>query len=122
MRAMTFDDLRRILADCAGGTDLFERDAAQGGEPLDEPFEELGYDSLALIESAAWIEREFGVGVPDEVIAEVHTPRALLALVNVESEPESASGASEASGRAAFDISTSDSASVSASAPAAATA
>ena len=87
MRAMTFDDLRRILADCAGGTDLFEQDGPEGAAPLDEPFEELGYDSLALIESAAFIEREFGVGVPDEVITEVRTPRALLALVNRGGEP-----------------------------------
>ena len=81
--AMTFDDLRRILIECAGGADLFEEfGQALAGDIVDESFEELGYDSLALIESAALIKRQFGVSIPDDEITEVETPRELLDLVN----------------------------------------
>jgi act minimal PKS acyl carrier protein len=78
MAKMDLDDLRRILVACAGeddGTDL-------SGDILATTFEELGYDSLALMESAARIKQEFGVDLTDEDVAEVGTPSALLALVN----------------------------------------
>ncbi|MEU7578556.1 acyl carrier protein [Streptomyces sp. NPDC041068] len=75
---LTLDDLRRVLVTSAGeddGVDL-------GGDILDVSFEDLGYDSLALMESAAAIERETGVSLSDEAVAEADTPRALLALIN----------------------------------------
>ncbi|WP_019070472.1 acyl carrier protein [Streptomyces hokutonensis] len=75
---MTLDDLRGTLIACAGEEDSVEL----SGDILDMTFEELGYDSLALMESAAKIERDHGVSLPDEAVAEADTPRALLALVN----------------------------------------
>lgn len=78
MAKMELEDLRRILVECSGGGEEFDLT----GDVLDTSFEELGYDSLALMESAARITQEFGVSVPDEELAEVETPRALLALVN----------------------------------------
>lgn len=74
---MTIDDFRRILIACAG-----ETDAVANGDFSDIPFEELGYDSLALLESAARIEHEFGVKVPEERIHDLLTPREVLDLVN----------------------------------------
>jgi minimal PKS acyl carrier protein len=74
---MTIDDLRRILIACAG-----ETDAVANGDFSDVPFEELGYDSLALLESAARIEQEFGVQVPEDRIHDLQTPREVLDLVN----------------------------------------
>jgi act minimal PKS acyl carrier protein len=78
MTKITLSDLRQILIECAGedeGIDL-------SGDIQDTPFTELGYDSLALIETAARIEQRFGVKIPDERIAELETPRGVLELVN----------------------------------------
>ncbi|MCK7625833.1 acyl carrier protein [Streptomyces sp. RS10V-4] len=78
MAAFTLDDLRRILVSCAG-----ENDGADlHGDILDTPFRDLGYDSLALMETAARVEREYGIDVSDDDIAEVETPRGLLGIVN----------------------------------------
>lgn len=71
-------DLRRILREGAGteqGVDL-------DGEILDTPFGDLGYDSLALMETAARISREYGVTLDEEALAAATTPRHLLDLVN----------------------------------------
>ncbi|MFD7817156.1 acyl carrier protein [Streptomyces sp. NPDC059785] len=75
---MTLDDLRGTLIACAGE----EESAALNGDILDMTFEDLGYDSLALMESASKIERDYGVALPEEAVADADTPRALLALVN----------------------------------------
>ncbi|MFE5873005.1 acyl carrier protein [Streptomyces roseifaciens] len=75
---MTVDDVRRILVECAGVDDSIDIT----GDISDRPFDELGYDSLALMESAAQIKQEFGVVVPDDELVEVETPRALIDLVN----------------------------------------
>lgn len=53
-----------------------------GSDTLDIPFEELGYDSLALMETAAAIQEEYGIVLPDEDVSEARTPRRLLGLVN----------------------------------------
>lgn len=78
MNRITLDDLRRILAGCAGA----DVDADLGGDILDTPLEELGYDSLAILETAVVIELDHGVKIPDERIAELSTPRAVLDEVN----------------------------------------
>lgn len=78
MAKLTLDDLRRILRDGAGeeaGIDL-------GGDILDTTFDELGYDSLALLETAARITREYRVDLDDDAATAVRTPRELLDLVN----------------------------------------
>jgi minimal PKS acyl carrier protein len=74
----TLDDLRRILREGAGadeGTDL-------DGEILDLDFEELGYESLALLETCGRIERETGISLEENTLTEARTPRALVAAVN----------------------------------------
>ncbi|MGW4644206.1 acyl carrier protein [Sphaerisporangium sp. NPDC004334] len=78
MSEFTIDDLKRILRACAGEDEAVGLD----GDILDSGFEELGYDSLALLETASRIEHEVGVAVLDEEIGEVTTPRQLLDLVN----------------------------------------
>ena len=78
MSTMTIDDLRKILVSCAGE----EEDVDAQADISDVRFEELGYDSLALMETAARIEQDFGVRLPDDVVVELKTPRALLDLVN----------------------------------------
>ncbi len=74
---MTIDDLRRIMTECAGEDETVNFD----GDILDTPFVDLGYDSLALMETASRIKEEFGITVPDEEIAVVETPRLLLRAV-----------------------------------------
>ncbi|MFD8750655.1 acyl carrier protein [Kitasatospora sp. NPDC059577] len=78
MSAFTVEDLKRIMRDCAGEEESVDLD----GEILDLRFEELGYDSLALIETTSRIAREFGVGLPEEELGEIGTVRELLELVN----------------------------------------
>ncbi|MEU7422308.1 MULTISPECIES: acyl carrier protein [unclassified Streptomyces] len=78
MATMDIEDLRRVLVACAG-----EDDAADlGGDILDMTFQDLGYDSLAMMETAARITQDYGVDLSDDEITEVATPRALLDLVN----------------------------------------
>ncbi|WP_432020709.1 acyl carrier protein [Streptomyces sp. 1222.5] len=77
-RTFTLDDLRRILLESAGaeeGVDLY-------GDIADTDFEELGYESLALLETGGRIEREFGVSLDDVNLSDITTPRALVDAVN----------------------------------------
>jgi minimal PKS acyl carrier protein len=78
MSALTIEDLLRILAESAGQSP----DLGSGADVSDHSFDDLGYDSLALLETAAHIEQEYGVVLPDEQITELKTPRALLDVVN----------------------------------------
>ncbi|NUR00090.1 MAG: acyl carrier protein [Streptomyces sp.] len=78
MAQIHMDDLRRILVACAGEDDGIDL----SGDILDTSFGDLGYDSLALMETAARIERDYGVALADDVIADAQTPRDLLDLVN----------------------------------------
>jgi minimal PKS acyl carrier protein len=76
---MTFGDLRRILIECAGlpeEVELTERS-------LDTELGDLGYDSLAQLETAARITQQFGVEIPDEEVADLRTLRAILDRVNM---------------------------------------
>ena len=75
---ITVQDLREILAECAGA----DESTGIAGDIIDTPFVELGYDSLALIETAARIKQRFGVAIGDEEVAELETPRAMLGAVN----------------------------------------
>ncbi|MFI6346466.1 acyl carrier protein [Streptomyces sp. NPDC050560] len=73
----TIDDVRRILRKCAGENDA----ATLDGDIHDTTFDDLGYDSLALLESLSVIERELRVELPDDLFASVKTPRELVATV-----------------------------------------
>ncbi|WP_285502418.1 acyl carrier protein [Actinokineospora sp. NBRC 105648] len=75
---MNIDDLRRVIVAAAGADETLRL----AGDITDTPFEELGYDSLALMECAALVEQEYGVSIPEDELAEARTPGALLALVN----------------------------------------
>ena len=72
----TSGDLKRILAEAAGGEE------AGAGDILDTDFQDLGYDSLAMLEAISRIERAFGVTLDDSTITEATTPRALIQVVN----------------------------------------
>ncbi|SEG93616.1 act minimal PKS acyl carrier protein [Actinacidiphila yanglinensis] len=76
----TFDTttLVQLLRECAGEEEEVDLD----GDILDTAFEDLGYDSLALFNTVSRIERDYGVELPDEVVAVAQTPRQLMDLVN----------------------------------------
>ncbi|TCK22086.1 acyl carrier protein [Pseudonocardia endophytica] len=75
---LTLTDLTRILREGAGTDEGVDLDA----NILDVEFDSLGYDSIAVLETAARISREYGIHLDDDALAESRTPRALLALAN----------------------------------------
>lgn len=75
----TITDLRRILVEAAGESEGADLDAAT----LDSDFVELGYESLALLETGSRIEREFGVEL-DDALLDSATPRILIDAVNAQ--------------------------------------
>lgn len=79
-KPIELSDLRRILLEGAGAEQGVDLD----GEILDTPFDDLGYDSLALMETAARLSREYGVTIDEDGLAEATTPRRLLELVNAD--------------------------------------
>ena len=75
---LSIDDLRQLLFECAGADEEVDLD----GDILEVPFEELGYDSLALLNTVARIERDYSVKLGDDVITDAKTPRLMLERVN----------------------------------------
>ncbi|WP_217249443.1 acyl carrier protein [Streptomyces sp. AC602_WCS936] len=78
MRQFELDDLKALLRECAGQEEGVDLD----GDVVDVPFAELGYDSLAILQTTGRIERDFGVALDEEALDEADTPRAYLDLVN----------------------------------------
>ena len=74
----TLEDLKRVLLDAAGAPENGDLD----GDILDLTFEDLGYDSIALLETVGCVERERGVSLEDSVVTEARTPRLFLEFVN----------------------------------------
>lgn len=83
-KTIELGDLRRILEEGAGteaGVDL-------DGNILDVEFGDLGYDSIAIMETAARISREYDVRIDEDELVRATTPRLLLELVNLDREPQ----------------------------------
>lgn len=78
MKRFTLGDLQRTLAECAGEG----AQAGRNGNPLDHTFEELGYDSLALMAATSKIERELNVSLPEDEVDFTTTLRDYLEFVN----------------------------------------
>jgi len=74
---VTLADLRRVLRKAAGEAEDLD------GDILDVEFKDLGYDSLALMETASAVERERGVRLDESALADASTPRSFLELVNL---------------------------------------
>lgn len=77
-RGLTLDDLTRAMRQAAGQDDAVDL----GADVLDLAFAELGYDSVMLLETVGWIEREHGIRLADSTLEDARTPRALLAVIN----------------------------------------
>ncbi len=78
MSQLTLDDLREIMIEAAGDDDAVDLTL----DILDTPFTELGFDSLAMLETVTLVKRRTGVAIADDELDSVGTPRALLAKVN----------------------------------------
>jgi act minimal PKS acyl carrier protein len=78
MSALTLDDLKALMQEAAGADETVDLD----GDIADVAFTELGYDSLAMLETAAIISRRYGVVLTDDLLDGIDTPGALLAEVN----------------------------------------
>jgi minimal PKS acyl carrier protein len=77
----TLEDLRRILRAAAGDP---EGDLGLDGDIGDLNFRDLGYDSVALLETGGMISLELGIELADDALYEVPTPNALVTAVNAE--------------------------------------
>lgn len=78
MTQFSIDELIRLLRESAGEDEAVDL----SGDILDTEFELLGYDSLAMFNTVGRIERDNGIQLPDSVVMEARTPRALLAEIN----------------------------------------
>lgn len=78
MQKFTLKDLKEALRASAGVEESVDLD----GDVLDTSFEELGYDSLAMLELAGRVQRDFRVPMPDDARQYMPTPRAALAYIN----------------------------------------
>ncbi|WP_394832271.1 acyl carrier protein [Pendulispora rubella] len=77
-KEFTLEDLKRVLLASAGAAEGVDLDS----NILDIDFADLGYESVALLETGRQIELECRVSLDDGALAQVRTPRALLSLVN----------------------------------------
>jgi act minimal PKS acyl carrier protein len=78
MSEFTLEYLVKTLRESAGEDEEVNLD----GDILDVTFDDLGYDSLALFNTVSRIEREFGISLPDNVVEQAETPRAMLGEIN----------------------------------------
>jgi act minimal PKS acyl carrier protein len=82
---LTLEELMKIMTECAGAAE----DGAGDGGVADATFEELGYDSIAMLEIVGRIQRDYGTRLGVSDIAELRTPRALIARVDGSAAPRS---------------------------------
>lgn len=78
MQRFTFEHLKEALRASAG----VDGSADLTQDVLDRSFDELGYDSLALLELTGRVQRDFGVPMPDDARQHMPTPRAALDYIN----------------------------------------
>ena len=76
MELFTFDELTTYLRAAVGDDDAVDL----GGDIVDVPFTDLGFDSLALIDTVSKIELRYRVSLPEDAAAAA-TPGELLRLV-----------------------------------------
>ncbi|MFG3254476.1 acyl carrier protein [Streptomyces sp. NPDC048172] len=78
MSELRLAELTTIMRECLGE----EEDTALEGDIADVDFGDLGFDSLAVLETVSRVERELKIKVPEEELAQAQTPAAFLKVVN----------------------------------------
>lgn len=76
MKKFDLEDVQRLLRECAG-----EVPSADLTALADSRFDELGYDSLAILELTVRIENQYGVRIDEQDVAAVATPADLVEYV-----------------------------------------
>jgi len=76
MRAFTLDDLSKIMRQAGGGASELNAESASIS------FDDLGYDSLAVLEIAARIQEDFTVRLSDDIVERLATPNDAVSVVN----------------------------------------
>ncbi|SFQ64897.1 act minimal PKS acyl carrier protein [Amycolatopsis arida] len=77
MTQFTADELREIMVRSAGEDESIDLD----GPFLDTSFDDLGYDSLAVLDIAVQVQRAHGVALDEDDLPQMSTPRDVLDLV-----------------------------------------
>ncbi len=80
MPAFTLNDLRQIMRRSVGVDEAVELDGDIDGTPFDD----LGYDSLAVLEIQAQIQHAVGVKLPDDALEHMPTPGDTVRYVNAQ--------------------------------------
>ncbi|GAA2425877.1 acyl carrier protein [Actinomadura vinacea] len=75
---ITLPDLVTALRECAGE----DENVDLGGDIGDRTFTDLGYDSIALLETSARMADRFGLDLDDDVLTGLETPTELLRYLN----------------------------------------
>ncbi|MGW6603253.1 acyl carrier protein [Streptomyces sp. NPDC055036] len=84
MSELTLTEMARIMRECAGEDETVDlAEEALGDADLGD----LGYDSLALLEATGRVQREFGVALPEDALAGIHTLNQFVAVVNARLAP-----------------------------------
>lgn len=78
MRQITLRELQDVIRECAG-----EDESAQSlVDAANVPFDQLGYDSLALLETQARVRRDYGVDFSEADLGDIATPQEFVDFVN----------------------------------------
>ncbi|HEY0167791.1 MAG TPA: acyl carrier protein [Jatrophihabitans sp.] len=75
---ISMEDLKRALREGSGVDESIDLDLKV--ETM--TFEELGYDSLAILETGLRLGREHGVEIADDDLADVERPQELVSAIN----------------------------------------
>ena len=78
LRSFALDDLREVMRACAGVGESMDLDRDIG----DVTFQDLGYDSLAVLEIAAKLQNRLDVVISDNAVENLLTPRSVVQHVN----------------------------------------
>jgi minimal PKS acyl carrier protein len=78
MAEFTLSDLVGYMRRAAGEDESIDLD----GDISETRFADLGYDSLAVMETASMVARERGISLADQTMAEAETPKQFIDLVN----------------------------------------
>ncbi|MFD0773263.1 acyl carrier protein [Streptomonospora algeriensis] len=78
MSGFSLEDLKSIMTAAVE----VDEDVDLDGDIADTPFDELGYDSLAVMEVAARIQQATGVRIGDEAAENLPTPAEMVAYVH----------------------------------------
>lgn len=78
MAELTIDELKGFLLRAVGDDESIDL----SGDILDANLTELGFDSLAIIDTTSRLEQHFKIKLPESETSGIETPRNFLDLVN----------------------------------------